>query len=171
MRAAVTATAGETGISVMVHLDHGSATWEVLYALAADGLPAERVVLAHIDRNLDPGLNAELTLAGAYLGNDGMARHCEAPDSVIVDCLERVLATEDPGLVVFAGDVAGALATTPAGMPGLTYLPLRFVPRLRQRVGRHLTEQLLVTNPARLLTLRRASRRGRNPRSAAAAGP
>jgi phosphotriesterase-related protein len=39
-------------------------------------------------------------------------------------------------------------------MPGLTYLPLRFVPLVRQRVGQHLTEQLLVTNPARLLTLR-----------------
>lgn len=153
--AAVAAAAGETGVSVMVHLEHGSATWEVLNVLAADGLPAERVVLAHIDRNLDPGLHAELTLAGAYLGYDGMARHREAPDSAILDCLERVLATGDPGRVVLGGDVARRTRYhSYGGMPGLTYMPLRFVPRVRQRLGRHLTEQLLVANPARLLTLR-----------------
>lgn len=153
--AAVAAAAGETGVSVMVHLEHGSATWEVLDALAADGLPAERVVLAHIDRNLDPGLHAELTHAGAYLGYDGMARHRDAPDSTILDCLEQVLATGDPSRVVLGGDVARRTRYHAyGGIPGLAYLPLRFVPRLQQRLGVDLADELLVANPARLLALR-----------------
>lgn len=153
--AAVAAAAVETGVSVMVHLEHGSAAWEVLDVLATEGLPTERVVLAHIDRNLDPGLHAELTHAGAYLGYDGMARHREAPDWAILDCLESVLATGDPARVILGGDVARRTRFhSYGGMPGLAYLPLRFVPRVRQQVGRSMTEQLLVANPARLLTMR-----------------
>ena len=152
---AVAIAAVETGVSVMVHLEYGSAAWQVLDRLATAGLPAERVVLAHIDRNLDPGLHAELTLAGAYIGYDGMARHREAPDSAILDCLERVLNSGDTSRVVLGGDVARrSRYHSYGGMPGLSYLPLHFIPRLRERIGQNLTEQLLVANPARLLTLR-----------------
>lgn len=147
-------TAVTTGASVMVHLEHGSAAWEVLDALAALGLPADRVVLAHADRNLDPGMHAEITRAGTYLGYDGMARYREAPDSAVLDCLERTLTDGDPERVVIGGDVARRTRYRAyGGLPGLDYLPRRFVPRVRQRLGDELTQRLLVRNPARLLAL------------------
>lgn len=158
--AACAAAAVETGVPVMVHLEHGTAAFEVLDALAEGGLPSDRVVLAHADRNLDPGLHAELTRAGTYLGYDGMARHREAPDSAVLDCLERVTATGDASRLVLGGDVARASRYRAyGGLPGLDYLPLRFVPRVRERVGDAVTDQLLVHNPARLLALRAASAR------------
>lgn len=152
--AAVAAVASATGVAVMVHLEHGSAAWEVLAALAEDGLPHDRVVLAHADRNLDPGLHAELTLAGAYLGYDGMARHREAPDAAVLDCLERTVAGGDPTRLVLGGDVARRTRyRAHGGMPGLDYLPRRFVPRVTDRLGQAVTDLLLVENPLRLLTL------------------
>jgi predicted metal-dependent phosphotriesterase family hydrolase len=152
--AAAAATAGAVGVPVMVHLEHGSAAWEVLDALAAGGLAADRVVLAHADRNLDPGLHAELTLAGAYLGFDGMARHREAPDAAILDCLERVAATGDRHRLLLGGDVARrSRYRAYGGIPGLDYLPTRFLPRVRERMGADVLDLLLITNPARLLTL------------------
>ncbi|HEY5516737.1 MAG TPA: aryldialkylphosphatase [Coriobacteriia bacterium] len=152
--AAVAAAATETGVAVMVHLEHGSAAWEVLGALQDDGLSPDRVVLAHADRNLDPGLHTELTHAGAYLGYDGMARHREAPDSAILDCLERVAATGDRTHLLLGGDVARRMRYHAyGGMPGLTYLPLRFLPRVTERLGSELTELLMVANPARVLSL------------------
>jgi 5-phospho-D-xylono-1,4-lactonase len=155
--AAVTEAARLSGVSVMVHLEHGSATWEVLDILTKGGFTADRVVLAHIDRNLDPGLHAELTLAGAYLGYDGMARHREAPDSAIIDCLERVVAAGDASRLVLGGDVARRTRYLAyGGMPGLEYLPRRFLPRLRDRLGSDLVDRLMIDNPARLLTLRAA---------------
>jgi 5-phospho-D-xylono-1,4-lactonase len=155
--AAVTAAARLTGVSVMVHLEHGSATWELLDILAKGGLTPDRVVLAHIDRNLDPGLHAELTMAGAYLGYDGMARHREAPDAAIIDCLERVVATGDASRLVLGGDVARRTRYLAyGGMPGLEYLPRRFLPRLQDRLGADVVDRLLIDNPARLLTLRAA---------------
>jgi 5-phospho-D-xylono-1,4-lactonase len=153
--AAVTAAALMGGVPVMVHLEHGSATWELLDILTRGGLTPDRLVLAHIDRNLDPGLHAELTLAGAYLGYDGMARHREAPDGAIIDCLERVVATGDASRLVLGGDVARRTRYLAyGGMPGLEYLPRRFLPRLRDRLGADVVDRLLIDNPARLLTLR-----------------
>jgi predicted metal-dependent phosphotriesterase family hydrolase len=151
---AIAEAAAETGVSVMVHLEHGSATWEVLKVLADAGLAADRIVLAHADRNLDPGLHTELTLSGAYLGYDGMARHREAPDSAILDCLQRVVANGDHARVLLGGDVARrSRYQAYGGMPGLAYLPERFLPRVRKRLGPELTEQLMVANPARVLSL------------------
>ena len=89
----------------MVHLEHRTAAWEVLELLEADGVPASRVVLAHIDRNLDAGLHTELAAAGAYLGYDGVARHREAPDSAIIDILARVVADGGGERVLLGGDV------------------------------------------------------------------
>jgi 5-phospho-D-xylono-1,4-lactonase len=155
--AAVTSAARLTGVAVMVHLEHGSATWELLDILTKGGLTPDRVVLAHIDRNLDPGLHAELTLAGAYLGYDGMARHREAPESAIIDCLERVVATGDGSRLVLGGDVARRTRYLAyGGMPGLEYLPRRFLPRLRDRLGSDVVDQLLIDNPGRLLAQRAA---------------
>ncbi|HEX4250481.1 MAG TPA: phosphotriesterase [Pseudonocardia sp.] len=153
--AAAASAAGRTGVAVMVHLEHGSAAWEVLTALAEDGVRPDRVVLAHADRNLDPGLHTELTRAGAYLGYDGMARHREAPDSAILDCLAHVAEYGDPARLLLGGDVARRSRYRGyGGLPGLDYLPVRFLPRVLGRVGAEVTDLLLTTNPARLLALR-----------------
>jgi 5-phospho-D-xylono-1,4-lactonase len=152
---AVATAAAETGVSVMVHLEYGSAAWEVLAALAEDGLNADRVILAHADRNLDPGLHAELTLAGTYLGYDGMARHREAPDSAILDCLQQVVSRGNPDRVLLGGDVARrSRYQAYGGMPGLAYLPTRFLPRVRECLGDELTVRLMVANPSAVLSLR-----------------
>jgi 5-phospho-D-xylono-1,4-lactonase len=152
--AAAAATAVTAGVAVMVHLEHGSAAHEVLAALAADGVAADRVLLAHADRNLDPGLHAELTRTGAYLGYDGMARHREAPDSAILDCLERVAAVGDPARLLLGGDVARRTRYRAyGGIPGLDYLPSRFLPRAADRLGEAALHRILVKNPARALAL------------------
>ena len=150
-------TALATGVAVMVHLDYGSAAFEVLGRLADAGVPHDRVVLAHIDRNLDPGLHAELTQAGAYIGYDGMARHRNAPDSALIDCLARALEQgADPARVVIGADVARrSRFVAYGGMPGLVYLPQRFLPRLRAAIGDEVVGRITTANPAAWLALRR----------------
>lgn len=63
-----------TGAPIVCHLELGTAAWEVVETLGSVGVPADRIVLAHVDRNPDPGLHAELAATGAYLGYDGAAR-------------------------------------------------------------------------------------------------
>lgn len=151
---AAAATSTTTGCAVMVHLDFGSATHEVLDRLDALGVAADRVVLAHVDRNLDPGLHLELAARGAYLGYDGPARHREAPDSAILDCLSRVVDGGGAGRLLVGGDVARrSRYVAYGGMPGLEYLPKRFLPRLRERLSPQDYDLVTRANGARLLAL------------------
>jgi len=152
--AAAAATAHWTGVAVMVHLDFGSATHEVLDLLAADGLAPDRVVLAHADRNLDPGLHSSIAERGAYLGYDGMARHREGPDSAILECLAAVAARGHADRVILGGDVARSRRYIAyGGMPGLAYLPNRFFPRVREVLSAEDAELVIGRNAARLLAL------------------
>ncbi|WP_298747008.1 phosphotriesterase [uncultured Serinicoccus sp.] len=150
---AVGQLAAETGAPVMVHLEHGSAAHEVLDLLGESGCPPDRVALAHVDRNPDPGLHLELTARGAYLGYDGAARHQRWPDSMLLDCLAEVVAAGGGRRLLLGGDVARrSRYVSYGGMPGLAYLFARFVPRVRARVGDEATDQILTENPARWLS-------------------
>jgi len=78
-----------------------------------------------------------------------MARHREAPDSAIIECLASVVAAGHGAQPVLGGDVARRIRyLSYGGMPELAYLPERFVPRLVERIGRGAVDRLLVTNPA-----------------------
>jgi predicted metal-dependent phosphotriesterase family hydrolase len=52
--AAVADAHARTGASVMVHVEHGSAAFELLEVLASDGVRPGAVLLAHVDRNRNP---------------------------------------------------------------------------------------------------------------------
>jgi phosphotriesterase-related protein len=141
-----------TNAPIMVHLEQGSAGFEVLGLLTAAGVPASAIVLAHIDRNPDPVLHAELAAAGAYLGYDGWARHRDWPDSVLADCLIRSAAAGASDRLLIGGDVARrSRFRAYGGMPGLAYLGERVLPRLRREAGDELTDAVTRRNPARLL--------------------
>lgn len=151
--AALAACWWRTGAAVMVHLEHGSAAFEVLKVLDGHGVPASAVVLAHIDRNPDPGLHAELAAAGAYLGYDGFARSQRWPDSTLLDCLLRTAERGAVSRLLLGGDVARRTRyRSYGGMPGLAYLAERVLPRLDREGPTGLTEAVLVTNPARWLS-------------------
>ncbi|SDS15522.1 phosphotriesterase family protein [Microlunatus soli] len=151
--AAAARTHRRTGCPIMVHLDFGSAAHEVLDLLAADGVPASAVALAHIDRNLDPGLHVSLIERGAQLGYDGMARHREAPDSAIIDCLWKVAEQTEAVGILLGGDVARATRyRSYGGLPGLDYLPRRFLPRLRSELSPASYSAIVGGNAARWLT-------------------
>ncbi len=151
--AAVAATWARTGAAVMVHLEHGSAAFEVLAALEVLGVPASAVALAHVDRNPDPGLHAELAAAGAYLGYDGWARSQRWPDGLLLDCLLRAVEQGAGERLLLGGDVARASRYRGyGGMPGLAYLGERVLPRLARETTPALVTALLETNPARWLS-------------------
>jgi phosphotriesterase-related protein len=57
--------------------------------------------------------------------------------------------------VLLGGDVARrSRYQAYGGMPGLAYLPVRFLPRVRERLGDELTNRLMVANPRQILSLR-----------------
>ncbi len=144
----------QTGVGVVCHLELGTAAWEAVAVLADAGLPADRLALAHLDRNPDPGLHAELAAAGVYLGYDGAGRAKYWPDSVLIDCLLEVAERGGADRLLLGGDVARRSSfRAHGGLPGMAYLPDRFVSRIRDAAGDDLVHTILVDNPRRLLTL------------------
>lgn len=142
----------QTGAPLACHLERGSAAWEVGSMLADAGVPADRVALAHVDRNPDPGLHIELAAAGYYLGYDGVGRAKDWPDSVLLDCLVTVAEGGGADRLLLGGDVSRRSSFRAyGGLPGMTYLPERFVPRLRALGGDELVDTILVYNPRRWL--------------------
>ena len=142
----------ETGAPIVCHLEMGTAAWETLELLNRFGVANERILLAHADRNPDAGLHIELAAAGAYLGYDGMARTKYFPDSMLLECLIQVARSGGAERLTLGGDVARRSSFHAyGGMPGMVYLPKRFVPRIRQMAGDALVQTILVKNPARFL--------------------
>ena len=143
-----------TGAPIMVHLEFCTAAHEVLDLLGAEGVGAERVVLAHADRDPDAGLHVSLAERGAYLGYDGFARPRTRSDAELLALTEAVVSRGAGDRVVLGGDVARATRYIAyGGMPGLAYLGERYLPRLRAAIGDDHVDRMLVANPARLLTL------------------
>jgi len=115
-------------------------------------VPGDRVALAHMDRNPDPGLHLEVAARGAFVGYDGWARPKHFPDSALIECLLAVADGGAAGSIILGGDGARrSRMRAYGGLPGLDYLPRRVVPRLRSAGGDELVQSVLVDNPSRLL--------------------
>jgi predicted metal-dependent phosphotriesterase family hydrolase len=147
------AAAARTGVPIAVHTEVGTAAHEVLDALEGLGVPANEVMLAHLDRNIDPALHAEIADRGAFLGYDTIGRAKYHSDAAILDLIAAVVELGHASQILLGTDV-GRSSTLLAygGGPGMSVLGRTFAPRLSQLLGADLEEAVLVENPRRYLT-------------------
>src|SRR6266540_1303042 len=138
-----------TGAPVAVHCETGTFAHELLDLLAEHDLPARRVALAHMDRNPDPGLHAELAERGAFLMYDGAGKVKHHPDSLLIDLVAWMAEAGHAASVLLGGDVGrrGELRAHGGG-PGIAHLFAVLVPRLRKALGAELVVQVTIDNPA-----------------------
>jgi phosphotriesterase-related protein len=140
--------------TVAVHCEVGTAAHDVLDLLAADGVPESRVLLAHMDRNPDPELHAELAERGAFLAYDTVGRIKYRPESALLDLLESMAGLGRLPSVCLGTDVGRrSMLRSYGGGPGMDVLGRELVPRLRRRLGEEAVRTVLVDAPARLLRL------------------
>ncbi|MEJ3747548.1 aryldialkylphosphatase [Actinomycetes bacterium KLBMP 9797] len=147
--------ARRTGAPVAVHCEVGTAGHEILDRLSAGGVAADRVLLAHLDRNPDPELHADLAGRGAWLLYDTVGRVKYRPESALLDLVERVVAAGHGDRLLLGTDV-GRRSTLRAygGGPGMAVLGEVFLPRLARRLGQSTVDQIMRANPAAALAWR-----------------
>ena len=148
---AIGAASEATGAAILVHTEIGTAAHEIVDLLESAGATTDRIALAHLDRNPDWELHAEVAARGVTLEYDTAGRTKYHPDSVVLELIERVAAAGHLDRLVLGLDLGSRdYLRAYEGGPGLRYLMATFVPRLRRRIGDEATARILVANPARL---------------------
>jgi predicted metal-dependent phosphotriesterase family hydrolase len=148
--AAAGAAHERTGAPVCVHTEHGTMGLAIVERLQELGVPPARVVLAHLDRNPDPGEHAETAAAGAWLQLDGPGRTKYWPDSTVLALIADLAERGHADRLLLGGDTGRrSMMRAYGGGPGLDYLFARFKPRLERELGSELSELIFVANPAR----------------------
>lgn len=147
-----TLAATRTGVPVAVHAEVGTAAHEILDLLEQGGVPPRRVMLAHLDRNLDPVLHAEIASRGAFLGYDTIGRTKYHSDAAVLRLIDEVGSLGHGSQILLGTDVGRrSMLRAYAGGPGMDVLGRTFVPRLRQELGVAVEQATMVDNPRRFL--------------------
>ena len=143
----------ETGAPISTHTEAGTMALEQVRLLESLGVDPGRVVIGHMDRNLDVSHHLEVASTGVFLGYDQIGKGKYGPDrrrAEIMVCLT------DAGYgkqILLGSDLARRSywpAWGHAEGPGFSCILKEFVPRL-QEMGLHdaALRDLLIGNPAR----------------------
>ena len=144
-----------TGAAILVHTEVGTFGHEVVDLLTAAGVAPDRIILAHLDRNPDAELHAEIAARGVSLEYDTIGRIKYRPDSVLLDLVEAMVAAGHGERVMLGMDLGRRdYLRSYGGGPGMRYLLDTFAPRLRRRIGDAATDAILCANPARAFAMR-----------------
>src|SRR5947209_8477138 len=144
----------ETGAPILVHTEIGTCGHAIIDLLTREGVNPGRIILAHLDRNLDFELHAEIAARGVTLEYDTPGRIKYRPDSQLIDLVEAMVRAGHDSALMLGLDLGQRdYFRSYGGGPGLGYLMDSFVPRLRRRVGDDVIRKILVDTPARAFAM------------------
>jgi 5-phospho-D-xylono-1,4-lactonase len=140
-----------TGAPIGIHHELGTAPLDVLALLCGElEVPAERVILGHLNRFPDPRIHREAAESGAFLAFDGPSRANHATDWRLLDGLVALAEAGHGDQILIGGDTTTAAARgSTGGGPGIPFLLSRLRPRIERELGADLAEAFFVANPAR----------------------
>lgn len=148
-----------TGALISTHTEAGTMGLEQIALLRSEGVNPERVLIGHVDRNLDPAYHRALASTGATLGYDQISKEKYYPDSARIALIADLIAAGFGKQIVLSGDLARRSYWPSYGAwggPGLTYILWRFAPWLNSEgVAVEQIEDILIGTPARLLQIAR----------------
>ena len=151
---AIAGASAATGAAILVHAEIGTAAHEIIDLLEGAGASADRIALAHLDRNPDAELHAEVAARGVTLEYDTIGRTKYHPDSLVLDLIEAVARAGHLDRLMLGLDLGGRMSFRAyEGGPGMRYLMTAIAPRLRRRLGDDGAARILVANPARFYAL------------------
>lgn len=143
-----------TGTPVYAHTEHGTAAVELLDLLEVAGVPANHVLICHLDRNPDRFLHKRILERGAFLEYDTPSRFKYQPESIVIALMRSLIDAGYGDRLMLGGDMARrSYLKAYGGGPGFEYLLTEFTPRLQAEGFTEADLQLIWRdNPRRWLT-------------------
>lgn len=141
------------GVALVVHCEAATMGEVIADLLLDEGLRADQIILAHMDRDPDPYRHGALLARGLFLVYDTIGRTQYHPDLVRLDLIESVCAAGRSAQLLLGLDLGKRSYLGVEGGHGLRYLMEGFVPRLREHVGAEIARRILVDNAAAAFAL------------------
>lgn len=130
---AAAAAGRQSGAAVQVHTEKGADVERIARFLLDAGLPAKRLILAHMDKRPDLALHSSLAQEGILLEYDTFYRPRYNPESGVWPLIKGMLAAGLDGSLALATDMAEMqFWRRLGGRPGLEGMLLQIIPRLRR---------------------------------------
>lgn len=147
----------ETGAPIHSHTELGTLILEQLAIVKAEGVDPTRLTIAHVDRNPDPWVHRKAAETGVFMCFDGISRIKYHPESVLIDCILKLVARGHEKQLLIGGDIARRTMYRNYGEGGLGlgYILESWVPRFIEEAGEagfdgaKLIHTFMVENPQR----------------------
>ncbi len=147
----------ETAAPLHSHTELGTLILEQLAIVKGEGVDPARLTIAHVDRNPDPWVHRKAADSGCFLCFDGMSRIKYHPESVLIDCILKLVAKGHERQILIGGDIARRTMYKNYGEGGLglDYILASWVPRFIEEAGEAgfdgnaLIRTFMVDNPQR----------------------
>lgn len=121
-----------SGAPIVTHCEHGLGALEQVEALTRHGVPADAILLSHIDKVTDIGYHHAIAQSGAWLLYDQSIRDHDAPTVPTAELIARMCADGFSDRILLATDGARrSLWHAYGGTPGLAWLATTMPGRLR----------------------------------------
>lgn len=139
-----------TGVPILTHCEGGRGALEQVRFLGDRGVPAEHIVLSHVDKVVDRELHRDLLATGAFAEYDGSFRWGDRPNGTL-QLLEWMAEDDLVDRIVLGMDAARrGYYTVYGGGPGLTWLLDGFTAAMEERgLDATVRRLLFVDDPAR----------------------
>jgi 5-phospho-D-xylono-1,4-lactonase len=145
-----------TGAPILTHCEHGRGALEQVAALVGLGVPADAILLSHIDKVTDLGYHRAIADTGAWSLFDQSLRQVGEETPATAMLIAHLAEHGHLDSIVLGTDGARRdLWTQYGGTPGLAALAAEF-PSVLSRLGlaHEVAYELFVDNPARALAMR-----------------
>ena len=152
----------ETNAPIHSHTELGTLILEQLAIVKQEGVDPSRLTIAHVDRNPDPWVHRKAAETGVYMCFDGISRIKYHPESVLIDCILKLVARGHERQIMIGGDIARRTMYRNYGEGGLGlgYILESWVPRFIEEAGEagfdgaKLIHTFMVENPKRAFAFR-----------------
>jgi phosphotriesterase-related protein len=147
----------ETGAPLHSHTELGTLILEQLVIVREEGVDPTRLTIAHVDRNPDPWVHRKAVDTGVFMCFDGISRIKYHPESVLIDCILKLVARGHQRQILIGGDIARRTMYRHYGEGGLGlgYILESWVPRFIEEAGEAgydgaaLIHTFMIDNPQR----------------------